>query len=1089
MNMKNKVLSLSLCAAFGAAFVLSSAVLPSVLDVFAETNSLQTAIDGAQSGETVKLTEDCAEAVTVAGDDDITLDLNGYEISATLTNNGTLKIVDSGETGEKGEKGAFRLTDNTSGVVSAIVNNGNLTFDGAVVEVTGTGNQTDIRGITNNSGATVSFLSGDISVISSGGYYGNAIFNDAGGTVAEISGGTLSAQISNENVKFNSVAINNSGMIESISGGKITSENNGNGGSGNYAVAIRNNEGGVIESISGGELYGCTDNGSEVAYAIFNKSGGTIKEISGGKLTGEKKEGGIEWAFGIRNEGNIQLISGGQIVARISHTSSSGGPNAIALCNDGTVENVTGGTFFAASSSVGGGTYAVRTRKADHSITISGGAYYVEKGTEFILNETPATTNYAQGYALSAASRNGYSYAIPNGGRYEENVEAGTAATYDASGELLEEYELVDVNGSAASIGNDEYATIDQAIAAAEAGATVVVERDTTGFTVLEGKDVTVDLNGCEVTGSVVNNGTLKIVDSVGTGRLYKSTSKSGLDPLISNYGKLVWNAAGRIDGNGDSTQADGIYNYAGAELTVEGGLLRSFSFGYCWSHTVVNEGTATVNGGMLESMAFNAGNASNIICISNVGSSVCTINGGTVYAQSTGIKAGGSERSATGIRTQGTSILTVNGGTVKAVSTVAHSGQDVLEAFGINNEATGSSVTVNGGSVEAVAYNDFAFGIRGAGTVTVTGGKISAYADHERGTPNIIGLAMFSGTANVSGGYFKAYSLTPTGITAGIRANQGSTVNVSGGAFEINKVEKENFVLANDGKVNYQDQTSLREMQTETVRYAAAENDVIVEQLDGTAFAGVDVLRGDKTLYSYHAAANGNRIADGYVMEDGTILKQEDLKTLTQSATVQVNYTDAPVYYFLGSSVTYGHANNGSSFVNEIQNLLQCVCVKEAVSGTTLANNGSNSYVARMLSNWDKNAKVDTLIVQLSTNDVSQNIARGTISDTKNPEDIDNTTTLGAIEYIIAYAKKTWNCEVVFYTNPKYNNAQYKSLVEDLYQIQKKWGIGIVDFYNYKGMDELSDGTLASYMADAIHPNAMGYRWMGEVFAKYLSK
>lgn len=1075
MNTKNKVLSLSLCAAFGAAFVLSSAVLPSVPAVFAETNSLQTAIDGARSGETVKLTENCAEAVTVAEDDNIVLDLNGFEISATLTNNGTLKIVDSVETG------AFRLTSNTSGVVSAIVNNGNLTFDGAVVEVTGTGNRTDIRGITNNSGATVSFLSGDISVISSGGYFGNAIFNAAGGTVEEISGGTLSAQISNPNVKLNSVAINNSGTIKDISGGKITSENNGNGGTEWYAVAIRNNKDGVIESISGGELYGCTDNGSEVAYAIFNVGGGTIKEISGGKMTGEKKEGGIEWAFGIRNEGNIQLISGGQIIARISHTSSSGAPNAVGLCNDGTVGNVTGGTFFAASSSVNGGTFAVRTRAEGHSITISGGAYYVEKGTEFIRNESPATTDYAQGYALSAASRNGYSYAIPDGGRYEENVEAGTAATYDASDELLKEYELVDVNGSAASIGNDEYATIDQAIAAAEAGDTVTVERDTTGFTVPEDKDITVDLNGCEVTGSVVNNGTLEIVDSVGTGRLYKSTSASGLDPLISNYGTLVWNAAGRIDGNGNSTQADGIYNYAGAVLTVEGGLLRSFSFGNCWSHTVVNEGTATVNGGMLETMAFSTENASNIVGITGDASSICTINGGTVYAQSAG--NGGS---AVGVRTRGTASATVNGGTVKAV-TAGVTG--TCEAYALNNEATGSSVTVNGGSVEAVAYNDFAFGIRGAGTVTVTGGKISAYADHERNAPNIIGLAMFSGTANVSGGYFKAYSLTPEGITAGIRANQGSTVNVSGGAFEINKVAEANFVLANGGTVNYEDQTSLRKMQTETVRYAAAENDVIVEQLDGTAFAGVDVLRDGETLYSYHAAANGNRIADGYVMEDGTILKQEDLATLTQSATVQVNYTDAPVYYFLGSSVTYGHANNGSSFVNEIQNLLQCVCVKEAVSGTTLANNGSNSYVARMLSNWDKNAKVDTLIVQLSTNDVSQNIARGTISDTKNPEDIDNTTTLGAIEYIIAYAKKTWNCEVVFYTNPKYNNAQYESLVKDLYQIQEKWGIGIVDFYYYKDMDPLSDETLASYMADAIHPNAMGYRWMGEVFAEYLSK
>ena len=76
-----------------------------------------------------------------------------------------------------------------------------------------------------------------------------------------------------------------------------------------------------------------------------------------------------------------------------------------------------------------------------------------------------------------------------------------------------------------------------------------------------------------------------------------------------------------------------------------------------------------------------------------------------------------------------------------------------------------------------------------------------------------------------------------------------------------------------------------------------------------------------------------------------------------------------------------------------------------------------------------------------------------------------------------------------MFYTNPDYNNVQYESLVKDLYEIQKKWGIGIVDFYYYVDMDRLDAQTLASYMADAIHPNAKGYRWMGEVFAQYLSK
>ena len=37
--------------------------------------------------------------------------------------------------------------------------------------------------------------------------------------------------------------------------------------------------------------------------------------------------------------------------------------------------------------------------------------------------------------------------------------------------------------------------------------------------------------------------------------------------------------------------------------------------------------------------------------------------------------------------------------------------------------------------------------------------------------------------------------------------------------------------------------------------------------------------------------------------------------------------------------------------------------------------------------------------------------------------------------------------------------------------------------------MDALDAATLNSFMADAIHPNAQGYRWMGEVFAAYLQK
>ena len=48
----------------------------------------------------------------------------------------------------------------------------------------------------------------------------------------------------------------------------------------------------------------------------------------------------------------------------------------------------------------------------------------------------------------------------------------------------------------------------------------------------------------------------------------------------------------------------------------------------------------------------------------------------------------------------------------------------------------------------------------------------------------------------------------------------------------------------------------------------------------------------------------------------------------------------------FLGSSVTKGFAARGRSFVDMIAESTGASCVKEAVSGTTLVDNGERSYV-----------------------------------------------------------------------------------------------------------------------------------------------
>ena len=140
-------------------------------------------------------------------------------------------------------------------------------------------------------------------------------------------------------------------------------------------------------------------------------------------------------------------------------------------------------------------------------------------------------------------------------------------------------------------------------------------------------------------------------------------------------------------------------------------------------------------------------------------------------------------------------------------------------------------------------------------------------------------------------------------------------------------------------------------------------------------------------------------------------------------------------------------------------------------------------------MKNFPTDQAPEVLFVQLSTNDATNNVPMGSVSDSADMEDFDVSTTIGAIEYIIAYARETWGADVVFYTNPKFNNANYEQLVAALYNVQEKWGIEIIDFYFYRDMDAVGDSALSSMMSDSIHPNDDGYEWMAEVIGARLRR
>ncbi|MBR2809946.1 MAG: hypothetical protein IKD69_01065 [Solobacterium sp.] len=205
----------------------------------------------------------------------------------------------------------------------------------------------------------------------------------------------------------------------------------------------------------------------------------------------------------------------------------------------------------------------------------------------------------------------------------------------------------------------------------------------------------------------------------------------------------------------------------------------------------------------------------------------------------------------------------------------------------------------------------------------------------------------------------------------------------------------------------------------------------------------------------------------------------------------------------YLGSSITYGFATGGVAFPEYIEQMSGSESVKQAISGGPLALvEGVRDEISYVRQLWDGALKdvehLDALVVQLSTNDASLGIPVGELSESFKAEDLDYSTIMGAMEYIIAYAKEKWNCPVLYYVNPyltddaidrfangdentaKILHEQYQGVYEDmiaaLYEIQGKWGIDVVDMWNDPETRNVNNDLRPYFMSDPIHPFKAGY-------------
>ncbi len=206
----------------------------------------------------------------------------------------------------------------------------------------------------------------------------------------------------------------------------------------------------------------------------------------------------------------------------------------------------------------------------------------------------------------------------------------------------------------------------------------------------------------------------------------------------------------------------------------------------------------------------------------------------------------------------------------------------------------------------------------------------------------------------------------------------------------------------------------------------------------------------------------------------------------------------------YLGSSITYGYQSDGVSFPDYIEAMTGSTSIKQAITGGPLAKvdgvRDEVSYITQLLEGaLTVDTDLDVLVVQLSTNDASLGIEMGEISASYDLDDLDYSTIIGAMEYICAYAKETWDCPVVFYTNPYLTDeyiaryvgesegdtfdsvksayqTTYQQMVDALYELQSKWGFSIIDMWNDEDMTNIDLDLKDYYMVDPIHPSKAGY-------------
>ena len=244
--------------------------------------------------------------------------------------------------------------------------------------------------------------------------------------------------------------------------------------------------------------------------------------------------------------------------------------------------------------------YCIYVFNSGATINISGGNY---AGGKYVLvadNSTTATqsTINVSGGSFSGQFRIGNSSKLSiSGGTFDQNLTTEENNNYIAEHCTVTKDSGADTwtvtkDPAAATVGETEYYSLEEAVAAGN-GTTVTMQKNLTeNITVPAGISTTIDLNGFTLSGgtasgkaAITNNGTLKIVDSSNpsTGKIIREDNGSFGYYTINNQGTMEIASGQVYNHTGTMPKGSSLILNAGksvpAKLTISGGNIKQDGF------------------------------------------------------------------------------------------------------------------------------------------------------------------------------------------------------------------------------------------------------------------------------------------------------------------------------------------------------------------------------------------------------------------------------------------------------------------------------------------------------------------------------